>query len=1245
MKIKKDSDVSLQDQQEEVAKLLVKTREEMHAAVQSGGRSPKRLNSPAQQSKSGTEVTQSNNNTSSLSSQVKGKKRTEKGDFIVDSANKRERPLKPTDDGEGPLKPKIEKITEKGALVNVDAVEKLVQLMKVDRGERKIDLPGKKLLADIISATDKSECLDRFIQLKGVPLLDDWLQEAHRGKNGGDNVSPKEGDKSADELLLALLYALDKLPVNLDALTACNVGKSVNHLRGHKNSEIQKKARGLVDTWKKRVDAEMTMLELTKLKDEKSTGAANPTSVSLSGKPGSSDLSQGVSKRSSAEALARNLISQHSPSCKSLTGKSHSGQSSAAKLTSALTTSSVVGSKDSQPKHSTGEMPLAAIEEKSSSSGQSCSSDHAKSSTSGSTLPNKVSGGSTRQRKSSNGHMTFNSAGTQKDAGMTRSSPLRRNSPLEKCSHHGPPVEKTGDDHGNNQRLIVRLPIPGRSPARSPSCLEESTSQTSTRSVPAAIERVDHIDLRIKVKSETNAENDQKGIVDVVDGSEKSTTALGPDNSGKGPESTHRNTFDSSISPINALVESCAKYSEACVSSGRDDSGMNLLASVATGEISKSRSTSPSHSADELSPQRVKPEGSADGGLTDVAGYVDVITNDNSEKLKHNGDRQQQSLKSSEDCQTGRSLSRSKVKNENQDVLTTEASKINATEGEEDKAVLTEEDPSKLAKRKRKSSSPVCGGLPDSKNRAGNPKSDENKDPKKLCGGDVKPEEQIEKASSRTGQQILEDAARTSDSIDASMLASCTDAGVKIEDGANEEKCEIPQENFSHTDQIKCKALTKDRTDEYRKETVDHQSSSSQTEEECTNSSKADKEVNMTKKEESASLQDGSMKLDFDLNEGFCDDEVNSADPTPSSSIHLMSLQSFNSSPAPITIAAPAKGPFVPPETLLKSRDEPGWRGSAATSAFRPLSGSSNFLSSDAPSAGRLPRHHLNIDLNVADERAADAFSNQACGNSVGLDLDLNRLDESTESGQPSGNTGREGRVHMLRDFDLNNGPGSDEAGLDQAFSRGQINLGSNALPFLPSLRLNNSEISSISTWFPPGSAYPAMTIPTFMPERVDHGQQPYQRIMGSAAGGSPFGGDLYRGPVLSSSPALNFSYAGYPFGTSFPLASTSYSYPNDSAGTPPPPGFAAVSSSYMRPYVISVQEGGSGSGVKWGQQNLDLNAGPGGTETEMRASSRQISLPGSQGFIEDPSRLYPSRTMKRKEPEGSWDGERFSCK
>ena len=81
-----------------------------------------------------------------------------------------------------------------------------------------------------------------------VPNAVGW--ELNRGKIG-DGSSPKENDKSVEEFLLAPLRALDKLPVNLHALQTCNVGKSVNHLCSHKNSEIKKKARSLVDTWKK----------------------------------------------------------------------------------------------------------------------------------------------------------------------------------------------------------------------------------------------------------------------------------------------------------------------------------------------------------------------------------------------------------------------------------------------------------------------------------------------------------------------------------------------------------------------------------------------------------------------------------------------------------------------------------------------------------------------------------------------------------------------------------------------------------------------------------------------------------------------------------------------------------------------------------------------------------------------------------------------------------------------------------
>jgi hypothetical protein len=74
------------------------------------------------------------------------------------------------------------------------------------------------------------------------------LQEAHKGKvgkgvEGGGN--PKECEKGVEDLLLALLQALDGLPVDLKALKTCSVGKLVNHLRSHKNPEIQKKARKL----------------------------------------------------------------------------------------------------------------------------------------------------------------------------------------------------------------------------------------------------------------------------------------------------------------------------------------------------------------------------------------------------------------------------------------------------------------------------------------------------------------------------------------------------------------------------------------------------------------------------------------------------------------------------------------------------------------------------------------------------------------------------------------------------------------------------------------------------------------------------------------------------------------------------------------------------------------------------------------------------------------------------------------
>ena len=193
----------------------------MHGVVQSGGRSPKPVNAPAstQPLKPGADSVQ--NSASSFSSQGKGKKRG--CDQSSDPA-KRER-LSKTDDGdsgqfrpENMLKSEIAKITDKGGLVDLDGVDRLVQLMQPDSSEKKIDLASRIMLVDVIAVTERVECLVRFVQHRGLPVLDEWLQEAHKGKIG-DGSSPKENDKSVEEFLLASLRALDKLPVNLHAPT------------------------------------------------------------------------------------------------------------------------------------------------------------------------------------------------------------------------------------------------------------------------------------------------------------------------------------------------------------------------------------------------------------------------------------------------------------------------------------------------------------------------------------------------------------------------------------------------------------------------------------------------------------------------------------------------------------------------------------------------------------------------------------------------------------------------------------------------------------------------------------------------------------------------------------------------------------------------------------------------------------------------------------------------------------------
>ncbi|XP_044338086.1 uncharacterized protein [Triticum aestivum] len=161
----------------------------------------------------------------------------------------------------------ITEITEKGGLSHTEAVYKLVCFMQLDQTERKMDLAEQARVADIITATENPTCLSRFLQLRGHYILNDWLQETQKGESA-EGGSPKESDKPIKELVLALIRALAKLPVSLTALRSCSIGISINHLCSHKDLEIQRKAKCLLDCWKERVDHETKWTDVSNLKDK-----------------------------------------------------------------------------------------------------------------------------------------------------------------------------------------------------------------------------------------------------------------------------------------------------------------------------------------------------------------------------------------------------------------------------------------------------------------------------------------------------------------------------------------------------------------------------------------------------------------------------------------------------------------------------------------------------------------------------------------------------------------------------------------------------------------------------------------------------------------------------------------------------------------------------------------------------------------------------------------------------------------
>ncbi|XP_073015043.1 uncharacterized protein [Primulina eburnea] len=1453
----------INERQEEIDQLLYKTRTEMHGTLQPGDRSPKQINSPSSTAQLKPGCDSGQNSGASIPSQVKGKKR-ERGDHVTDPV-KRERSLR-LDDSESVqckyganLKSEIARITEKGGVTNLDGVDKLIQLMQSSRTDRNKDLLGRSMLAGVVAATDKADCLDGFVQLRGLPVLDEWLQDIHKGKIG-DGYNLKDGDKFVEEFLLVLLRALDKLPVNLHALQMCNIGKSVNHLRSHKNLEIQRKARSLVDTWKKRVEAEMNSI------DTKS-GSAQTISVWPS-KSRLPEASQSGSRTPSGSDVAMKSSVTQSSISKTTSARSSHGESNVKSATSSpeplKSSSSPASGKESQPRVSVGGTPDVPVirEDRSSSSNQSnnCSQsfsgkEDGKSSSAGLTTVSKKSGGTARNRKIS-GFPVAGVSGSQKEISFSRVSSAHKSLVSEKCQSASTceRVLESPVPEGSIHKLIVKIPNRVRSPPHGVNgeSLEDPTFLGSRASSTVLLDKHEQFDQtskdkndahRSNVASDMNQESWQhrefKGLVTGSVEVASSPSAL-PDEeqsmSTKDSTTNHLKSsklHESSFSPMNALIESCVKYSAGNSSlSHEDEVGMNLLASVATREMSISDLVSPTDST-EMSTPAVEENGVVDeaksksslekyGSAIQSEFCTDAVCDDknqaalDSNSLSHDnlhllkklsikfpGDIRCPSSRSSEDILAGEG-------NNHLDSSSTDFRKSADTEWEmcdnsNEKTAATSLTPPLSIDKLRDDQ---CNGeIHEEKvnfSNAGtnsilNCKSEENiametgekagigveegkltldiTESKRLCEGKGKKDlndglNALTNTQQKMSTHIKHEFSERDDD------SKCANGQNSVLEGSDEVKSGKPDRDDAKSCTNELKIPNFDAEVSKDADIENHSISGF-----CSTSNdiKSDKDVNVDKSKitehtslsengcsssvnyeaqqkaelkgsKSSSMQldsaekctsnaveastsavreaDPNVKVKFDLNEGFSSDDGKYGESVNlvsslSAAVHMMKSIPFSASsvpsghPASITVAAAAKGPFVHPEDLMKIKGELGWKGSAATSAFRPAEPRKSFETqvglTNVPytdiSTNKHGRILLDFDLNVPDERVLEELAFRDCALAVnlttdltskhgtllnegpgslllrgsgGLDLDLNRADEANDNGHcsiSSYNRGENSIAHIKpfvglptgdiqRDFDLNDGPVVDNTSADQFSSSKKVKGG---LPSqLPSagLRINSPGLGSFSSWFPPGNTYSTVAIPSALPDRVD---QPFPVFPPSASqrtfgpiGLAPFTPELYRGSVLSSSPAVPFSsshfqFPVFPFGTTFPLPSANFSVgANSSADSssgarlfapPVNPQFlgpvGSMTSQFQRPYLVNLPDNGS-NGVlendrKWGRPGLDLNAGPGIVESEVREeSSAQHSVAISQAVADEQARMLSvsSGISKRKDPEGGWDNE-----
>ncbi|KAJ1424154.1 TFIIS/LEDGF domain superfamily [Sesbania bispinosa] len=414
----------------------------------------------------------------------------------------------------------------------------------------------------------------------------------------------------------------------------------------------------------------------------------------------------------------------------------------------------------------------------------------------------------------------------------------------------------------------------------------------------------------------------------------------------------------------------------------------------------------------------------------------------------------------------------------------------------------------------------------------------------------------------------------------------------------------------------------------------------------------------------------------FDLNEEVGSDDMD------------VSANATSTMPIPVVSASKPAQTFGLPTAPLQFEGTLGWKGSAATSAFRPASPRKNSDSEKNVSVGgnsdisKQRQDCLDIDLNVAEcEEGLVKQIGESSGlpsgqssvelspkRSRGFELDLNSVGDDGDT-QPS-NQRMEGQLFSGRNGYWSPSPASSSSSMQPSVR----NIDLNDRPYFQTDLVDQGPTKSSQIIEACGLSKSNAPVISLLGAKVEVGRRECVPQIWSLPNGkavepaidltmSGAGGVLGLGPTVSynhstvfgyngltSAPPLSFSSAMYGSGGTIP-------YMVDSRGAPVVPQVGGSSptvlSSYAQPpFIMSMSGTQLGlNGVGPSRPNFDLNSGflvDGGNRDALAA--RPFFFPAQGRAMEEHVRTLPQSSSsgvggKRKEPDGSWETYPFNYK